>query len=243
MNKLAKIVKGNLREFQTFEKQIRASVKELNSHWSRIFWILLNKSSITDFTKQLQLIEMQNSGLIEKNPPRIKICRSVKFVTRQRGKQSEFPAKFAFVNCVELMSKLWCFVSNKIIAVGILRNVIFPDLTLPIRRNVYSCRQALAHRFISILTTPQISIDSILQRISGVIKCYGTPKTLISPLHKIRPWRLSTKWAQLAANILRRKNAPKNCQSDVRERAKTWEMIFLVHEIRIKEIVKTRKSV
>ena len=86
----------------------------------------------------------------EKSTANKNICRSVKFVTQQRGRQSEFRAKFAFVNCAELMSKLWCFVSNKIIAVGILRNVIFPDLTLPSRQNVYSCRLALAHRFISI---------------------------------------------------------------------------------------------
>lgn len=52
---------------------VRTSVKELNSHWSRIFWILLNKSSITDFTKQLKPIKMQDSALIEKNPPQIKM--------------------------------------------------------------------------------------------------------------------------------------------------------------------------
>lgn len=79
MNKLAKIVKGNLREFQTFEKQIRAPVKELKSHWSRIFWILLNKWSITDFTKQLQ-----DSGLIEKNPPRIKIYAGLSNLLRNK---------------------------------------------------------------------------------------------------------------------------------------------------------------
>lgn len=151
-NKSAKIATWNLREFQSFKKQISqylfAEAKELNSHWSRIFGILLNKSSIKDFTGQLKLIKILVSAFIDKEYdwclPLCEICYSTKW-----------KAKFALVNCVTLMSKLWCFVSNKIIAIGIFRDVTFPRFNF-YRQNVYFCVKtlAIAPWFISSSTVP-----------------------------------------------------------------------------------------